>query len=81
MFNFAAPYNKVHAALAKTNGTVGILSAIRLLSHKVTGVASTSRIALGDQVVFVGKESDYRDKKRFGVANIGGIYQKVSIEL
>ena len=64
VFNLAAAFNSVDAAIAELNGSaVTISRSIRLLSGKVTGLASKSAIGLGDHVIFVGKESDYQDAK------------------
>jgi hypothetical protein len=61
LFTFTAPFNTVDAAIAEVNHGVTTDPAIRLLSSKVTGVALMSSMALGDDVVFVGKESDFQD--------------------
>lgn len=59
-FNHNAPFNKVDAAIAKRDGSVQVDPAIRKLG-KVTKHASISAISLGDDVIFVGKESDDQD--------------------
>jgi hypothetical protein len=59
-FSFSAPYNDVDSALAKVDHTVGVSSTVRMLGP-VTSMAETSKLGLGDKVVFVGKESDSQD--------------------
>jgi len=61
-FTYSAPYNQVDAALAKVDTSkVAAKRDIRRLAAPVTSIQAVNGIALGDQVVFVGKESDDRD--------------------
>jgi hypothetical protein len=59
-FTSSAPYNQVDAALAAVDPHISVSSAVRLLGA-VKKTVPTSNLALGDKVVFVGKESDSQD--------------------
>lgn len=59
-FRVSDPYNDVDAALAEVRAGVAIHKTVRLLGA-VTTVAPKANLAVGDEVVFVGKESDYQE--------------------
>lgn len=59
-FGFGAPFNSVDAALAKLNGGVTASANIRSLG-RVNSMVAKSQLGIGDDVVFVGKESDSQD--------------------
>jgi hypothetical protein len=77
-FSFSSPFNSVDAALAKRNG-VSFNRDVRIIG-RVTGIVPKNQIELGDEVVFVGKESDrqearvYRFVARLKVDILGTIY-------
>jgi hypothetical protein len=61
-FNYGAPYNKIDAAVALLSGSTIPSASIRLLkSAKLGTTVATSSLSIGDNVVFVGKESDYQE--------------------
>lgn len=78
-FSFSAPYNAVDAALAQVDGVVTISRSVRLMGP-ITRQTPKAQIQLGDDVVFVGKESDrqearvYRYISRLKVAVLGTVH-------
>jgi len=63
-FSYAAPYNVTDVALAKIDSGVRIDPDIRLVGQ-VNLWASKNAVNLGDDVVFVGKESDRKEARVF----------------
>ena len=59
-FSFGSPFNTVDAALAKISSVVTVSAAVRLLGP-VISTLNKNQLSLGDDVVFVGKESDSQD--------------------
>jgi hypothetical protein len=57
-FMFGSPYLKADAALANVDASCTAIRTIRTLSGDVTAIAPLAGMSLGDDVVFVGKESD-----------------------
>lgn len=73
-FSYADPYNAVDAALASVDPTVAHLALIRLLGP-VASSLSRSQISMGDDVIFVGKESDYQE------ARVGNLVARAKIRI
>lgn len=59
-FSFGSPFNTVDAALAKISFGVSPLAVVRLLGP-IVSILNKTQLSLGDDVVFVGKESDFQD--------------------
>lgn len=64
-FTFTSPFNTVDAALAEVKCGVLADRVIRTLKGPVNRLATIAAIQLDDEVVFVGKESDYQEAKVF----------------
>jgi hypothetical protein len=62
-FSYTSPYNAVDAALAKLNGVATANRVIRALAGPVKALATMADIQIDDEVVFVGKESDYSEAR------------------
>lgn len=62
-FNFAAPYLKADATLAEVDPVCTPDRRIRSLNADVTSITPLGAMSLGDEVVFVGKESDYAEAR------------------
>jgi hypothetical protein len=61
-FSFSAPFNTVDAALARVHATIIVSPHLRLVGA-VTAVVPQVQLALGDDVIFVGKESDRQEAR------------------
>ncbi|WP_231743651.1 hypothetical protein [Stieleria neptunia] len=57
-YTHGAPYNEVDACLAKVDATVPVTAGSIRLTTAPTSTSSTASMSLGDDVEFVGKESD-----------------------
>lgn len=63
-FSFGSPFNTVDAALAKISSGVTVSAAVRLLGP-IISTLDKNQLSLGDDVVFIGKESDSQDCRIF----------------